>query len=166
MIKAAFLTSGSSAFQTAADFDLLESLRLEDGQWFLLERHLDRMRASADYFARTFPEPEIRTALETLRSAHPSAVWKVRLLAGPHGIRTEPQPLSGGCRSRIPPNPSGEWHSHGFILTPRVAECAGGNGDVAKAMRNTPADSATLRLKITVPLAPSGGFRGSEDDSP
>ena len=84
MLKAAFLTLPAPAF------DLLESLLLEDGTLFLLERHLHRMRESADYFGLPWPEARVRTALEQVRNAHPAGAWKVRLLLGPEGlIRSE-----------------------------------------------------------------------------
>ncbi len=61
----------------------------------------------------------------------------------------------GGCRSRIHPNPSGECHRHGFLLTPGVAECADDgardwcDGQRVCALRNseikTTRGSATLR---------------------
>ena len=117
MLKAAFLTATPSHCHTAQpDFDLLESLRLEDGQWFLLERHLERMRASADYFGRAFPEADIRAALASLRGSHPAGAWKVRLLTGPHGIRCEAQPLSGGG-ILPPPETPGEYLRYGQCST-------------------------------------------------
>ncbi|MDX1568808.1 MAG: aminodeoxychorismate synthase component I, partial [Longimicrobiales bacterium] len=45
------------------DFDLLESLRLEGGGYRRLERHMTRMRDSARYFGRPFPEGAVREAL-------------------------------------------------------------------------------------------------------
>ena len=116
MLKAAFLKKVAQTFLSARDagestgrnacatlendsagFDLLESLLLADGHWFLLERHIGRMRESADYFGRPFPEAGIRAALEDVRSAHPVGAWKVRLLLAAAGTpRAEAQPLSGG----------------------------------------------------------------------
>ncbi|MFW5904726.1 MAG: bifunctional anthranilate synthase component I family protein/class IV aminotransferase, partial [bacterium] len=45
------------------EFDLLETLRLEGGRYRRLERHLARMRDSATYFGRPFPEVALREAL-------------------------------------------------------------------------------------------------------
>ena len=110
-LKAAFL-SGTAA--DSATFDLLEALLLEEGEWFLLERHLERMRASADYFARPFPELEIRAALAQLRRAHPAGSWKARLRLDAAGaLHSEAQPLpapkqSGGSVLH-PPETPGLW---------------------------------------------------------
>lgn len=57
------------------EFQLFESMLLEDGEYFLLERHLERLRNSADYFGFVVPEEEINSALP--RRA--TGAFKVRL---------------------------------------------------------------------------------------
>ncbi len=79
MTKALFLTDPGYTF------DLLETLLLEDGVFFLLDRHLARLKASADYFDIPLSEPALRSLLEKQRRAHPTGAWKVRLLAGAQG---------------------------------------------------------------------------------
>lgn len=90
LLKAQFLTAHPPTF------DVLESLLLESGTYFLLERHLRRMRETAEYFSLPWPECACGAELERLRSAHPAGAWKVRLLLGPLGqVRGEAAPLAG-----------------------------------------------------------------------
>ena len=68
--KAAFLT------HTTRDFKIIETLRWEAEYW-LLEDHLDRMRASAEYFGFQFDECRIREALDQITprfEGHPHRV--------------------------------------------------------------------------------------------
>ena len=59
-------------------FDLFESILLEDGEFFLLERHLDRLQSSARFFGFEFSKASMRAALDGLK--HPKGRWKVKLL--------------------------------------------------------------------------------------
>ena len=68
LVKSRFLHA------TPVEFQLFESLLLEDGEYFLLERHLERLRDSAEFFGFVFNEDEIRSALERI-----AANGKVRL---------------------------------------------------------------------------------------
>ncbi len=70
-LKAAVLT------HRRPDFYLLETLRWEDG-YTRLEGHLDRLRASAEYFALPFDEAAVRGNLDELARTL-SAPAKVRL---------------------------------------------------------------------------------------
>lgn len=79
LVKSSFLDSKSLEFQ------LLESMLLEGGSFFLLERHLDRMKASATYFGFCFPEAKIRTELDLIAAAHAHGGWKTRLLLSRSG---------------------------------------------------------------------------------
>lgn len=73
-----------------ANFDLFESLLLEDANYFLLDRHLNRLKSSARYFGFNFSEAEIVAALNINASAHPTGSWKTRLLLSKAGfVRTE-----------------------------------------------------------------------------
>jgi para-aminobenzoate synthetase/4-amino-4-deoxychorismate lyase len=49
---------------SAPDFELLETLRLENGEYYLLERHLARMAQSAAYFGYAWDEGVVRERLE------------------------------------------------------------------------------------------------------
>lgn len=88
LVKSSFLTSKT------IEFELLESLLLKDGELFLLQRHLERMKASADYFGFCFKEPELLSSLDQIASAHPQGSYKIRLLVSRGGeIRVEADEL-------------------------------------------------------------------------
>jgi para-aminobenzoate synthetase/4-amino-4-deoxychorismate lyase len=76
--KAAVLSHARPAF------DLLETLRWEDGEYFLLDEHLVRLRESARYFARPYDEDTARRALDAAVEGAQSP-RRVRLLLGPGG---------------------------------------------------------------------------------
>jgi para-aminobenzoate synthetase / 4-amino-4-deoxychorismate lyase len=76
--KAAFLT------QQAPDFKIIETMRW-DGEYSLLEDHLERMRASAEYFGFQFKEKSIRESLEEIVPAFADRPHKVRLLLAQTG---------------------------------------------------------------------------------
>ena len=71
LVKSKFL------HERAVEFQLFESILLEDGEYFLLARHLERLRDSAAYFGFEFPEEEITKALEQKER---SGTYKVRLM--------------------------------------------------------------------------------------
>ncbi len=86
-VKAALLT------HRRPPFDLLESL-LWDGEYFLLDRHLDRLEASAKYFGFPMDLQEMRAALSTEASAYGEGPVKVRLLvARDGGVHIESGPV-------------------------------------------------------------------------
>ena len=66
-------------------FDLLETLRLEDGRWWQAEAHLRRLAASATYFGRADPVPAARAALDAVLAERPVGRWRVRLVVGGDG---------------------------------------------------------------------------------
>ena len=72
LVKSRFLHA------SPVEFQLIESMLLEDGEYFLLERHLERLRGSAEYFGFRFPEEEIKSALEPVKNT--SGAFKVRLV--------------------------------------------------------------------------------------
>lgn len=67
------------------EFDLLESLLLEDGLYFLKDEHLLRMKKSAHYFNYKFPEETIIKKLEEYAQANPIGSFKVRILLNKNG---------------------------------------------------------------------------------
>jgi len=90
LAKARFLTVAPPAFQ------LIETLRLEDGVYFLPGRHVARMVESAAFFEFPLEESMVCAALEAIRVEHPRGVWKVRLLVSSRGeIHSEASPLIG-----------------------------------------------------------------------
>jgi para-aminobenzoate synthetase/4-amino-4-deoxychorismate lyase len=85
LVKSRFLQS------SAVEFQLFESMLLEDGEYFLLAEHLERLRSSAEYFGFAFPEEEIRPTLEGVVA--PGA-FKVRLMLQKDGrIETQVSPV-------------------------------------------------------------------------
>jgi para-aminobenzoate synthetase / 4-amino-4-deoxychorismate lyase len=78
--KRAFVDRASRAFE------LLETLRLEDGVFVDVEAHLARMGEAARHFAFATPFASARIALEGLRAAHANGRWRVRLLADRAGV--------------------------------------------------------------------------------
>ncbi|MDQ2730737.1 MAG: aminodeoxychorismate synthase component I [Armatimonadota bacterium] len=87
--KTAVLTEGWP------EFDLLESIRLEDGSYTLLQRHLDRLESSARYFDISISMDKVRAALIAHAQAHALGSHKVRLLLSKKGgVRVESGPLA------------------------------------------------------------------------
>ncbi|MEN3336071.1 MAG: para-aminobenzoate synthetase / 4-amino-4-deoxychorismate lyase [Blastocatellia bacterium] len=73
-LKARFLTERAKPFQ------LVESLLLEDSAYFLLERHLGRIKASAAYYGFLWNEAAARSALDEVCRTRREGQWKVRLV--------------------------------------------------------------------------------------
>lgn len=79
-------------------FNLFETLRLEDGRYWLLEEHLARMAASACYFDLPFDEAGARAALEGFAAAEGRDA-RVRMTLDPAGgvdLEAGPLPAAGG----------------------------------------------------------------------
>lgn len=90
LAKARFLTDPLGSFQ------LIETLRLEEGIYFLPSRHIARLVESAAFFEFALEESVVCAALEAIRVEHPQGVWKVRLLVSSRGeIHSEASPLTG-----------------------------------------------------------------------
>lgn len=79
LLKARFLTD------PAPPFSLIETMRATREAIWLLERHIDRLRKSAQYFLFTFDEPTIRSAIEDARAKLPPGIHRMRLLLAPDG---------------------------------------------------------------------------------
>lgn len=62
------------------EFQLLESLKLEDGKYPLIDYHMERMKNSAAYFHFPGNERKIHKQLKECAKEHPKGVYKVRLL--------------------------------------------------------------------------------------
>jgi len=78
-LKAKFLT------HPWAEFKLLETIALNDGEYALLDRHLSRARNSARYFGFRWSEAEVLKALDDVRKSHPSRRWRIRLIVDRDG---------------------------------------------------------------------------------
>jgi para-aminobenzoate synthetase/4-amino-4-deoxychorismate lyase len=83
LLKAQFLT------KVDAPFELIETLRYERGKGFyLLERHLGRLRSSAAHFGYPFDREAVVAALEAAAGANDADVAMVRLLLAEDGKLT------------------------------------------------------------------------------
>ena len=76
--KAAFLA------QDSPDFKIIETMRW-DGEYALLEEHLERMRASAEYFGFQFEDEKAREKLDELARSFGNVPHRVRLLLAQDG---------------------------------------------------------------------------------
>lgn len=95
LLKSSFLNSNDGEFR------LLESLLLESGDFFLLARHLDRLRSTAEYFGFEYPE-SLPNKLTGIARRHSSGRWKVRLLLSRAGkIETEAIELTNSKREPL-----------------------------------------------------------------
>jgi para-aminobenzoate synthetase/4-amino-4-deoxychorismate lyase len=68
-----------------APFSLLETMRLQHGTVTRLERHLSRMRASAEVFGFPWREDAVRAALAAACAPYPEETRRVRLLVNAAG---------------------------------------------------------------------------------
>ena len=62
------------------DFQLLESFRLENGEYYLLEHHMERLMQAAQYFSFSILESDVKNKLVEFAKHHSSGIYKVRLL--------------------------------------------------------------------------------------
>jgi para-aminobenzoate synthetase/4-amino-4-deoxychorismate lyase len=77
--KQAFVQRASSPFE------LLETLRLQDGDTLHRDAHLARMRLAAEHFGVPWDALRVHAALDVLAHTHPNGSWRVRLLLDPRG---------------------------------------------------------------------------------
>jgi len=82
-------------YRAAAPFEVLETLRLENGGYVRRDRHLDRLRESAAWFGFSLSEPALCDALDkTAAGVDPAGCYRVRLLLARDGrVRCEAFPL-------------------------------------------------------------------------
>ncbi len=96
VLKASFLN------RKRPQFRLLETMLLENGEYFLLERHLKRIVASARYFDFVWAEGTAVSLLEAVRARYETGSWKVRLLAARNGrLDTEVEELPPASNSEM-----------------------------------------------------------------
>lgn len=70
------------------DFQLLESLALVKGEYFLLNNHLQRLKHSADFFQFDLEMERIEKSLLEFAVSHNNSQWKIRLLVSHDGSIT------------------------------------------------------------------------------
>jgi para-aminobenzoate synthetase/4-amino-4-deoxychorismate lyase len=87
------------------DFQLLESIRWE-GEFFLLEEHLERLRNSATYFAIQIDDDALRQTLDESVGELGEGIFKIRLLVRRDGVamvESEPAKAPRHVRARLAP---------------------------------------------------------------
>ncbi|SOC39820.1 aminodeoxychorismate synthase component I [Ureibacillus acetophenoni] len=88
LAKASFLE------RDVPEFQLLESILLQDGEFFLLDEHLRRLSNSAKYFGFSLNIEDARAALSEIVQKHKDGEYKIRLLLDKSGtLTTEAQQL-------------------------------------------------------------------------
>ncbi|MEB2491555.1 aminodeoxychorismate synthase component I [Peribacillus frigoritolerans] len=78
-LKAKLLTVERPAYK------LLESIKLSDGEYYLLNDHIDRMKQSAEYFNYRFSEMNLRDRLQKYAEINHGTLQKVRVLLHENG---------------------------------------------------------------------------------
>jgi para-aminobenzoate synthetase/4-amino-4-deoxychorismate lyase len=88
------LTKASLLEEDRPEFQLLESLLLKEGEWFLKNEHTNRLQNSAKYFGFRFDEEKIEKTLNDCAKENSHGKVKVRLLLNKNGgITIESQPI-------------------------------------------------------------------------
>ncbi|MGJ9460198.1 aminodeoxychorismate synthase component I [Oceanobacillus sp. CF4.6] len=67
------------------EFDLLESLGLEDGSYLVLDNHLNRLHRTAQHFNYQLDTITVKQKLHAYAAQHAEGNWKVRLLLSRKG---------------------------------------------------------------------------------
>lgn len=68
------------------DFQLLETMRLEDGRIPLLDHHLKRVQSSADYFGFHFDDSRVKEAVDLITLQYQHGSHKIRMLVSADGV--------------------------------------------------------------------------------
>jgi para-aminobenzoate synthetase/4-amino-4-deoxychorismate lyase len=80
--------------QSCPEYELLETLRLHQGRYWLLRGHMKRLAKSAHALGFDFDEAVITQALQSHARLHHDGNWRVRLMLAPAGkARIETLPL-------------------------------------------------------------------------
>ncbi len=150
-LKAAVLT------RRLPDFNLIESLRW-DGDYFLLDAHLERLRGSADYFGFPYDEQAIRRALDATVAGTPPRPAKVRLrLARSGAIECTAAPLVSRGRLSVgiatrPIDPSAVllYHktTHRAVYDEALAQCPGCDDVVLWNVRGEVTESTIANVVV------------------
>lgn len=74
------LTKARFLQQQPEKFDLLETMKLENGSYYLLDYHLQRLAKSGDYFAYPIDLISIQQQLQQIANRYPLGIYKLRLL--------------------------------------------------------------------------------------
>ena len=89
------LTKSFFISENAPFFQLLESLLLDDGEIFLFDEHIKRIKSSAKYFDYIFDENKFKRTLIDISKQFPTGKFKIRVLNDIFGnIETEVAKIS------------------------------------------------------------------------
>ncbi|RWZ58800.1 aminodeoxychorismate synthase component I [Halobacillus fulvus] len=95
-----------------ADFELLETMKLEDGAIPLVDYHLSRVEQSALYFGYPLDRKALEEGLNRIASAYPNGLYKVRMLVDSNGKErievTEISPPQGSVICSLATSPVDE----------------------------------------------------------
>lgn len=99
------LTKARMLAKQQPDFDLFETLRYEGKNgFFLIDRHIDRIEASARYFGFVFDRSSVLSALEKAVSDLDKSPHRVRLVLSRKGrVKVETAPLKNASQNRVLP---------------------------------------------------------------
>ena len=97
------LTKARMLAKQQPDFDLFETLRYEGKNgFFLIDRHIDRIEASARYFGFVFDRSSVLSALEKAVSDLDKSPHRVRLVLSRKGcVKVETAPLKNASQNRV-----------------------------------------------------------------
>jgi len=101
--------------RTSQEFELLETLALDKGQYRHLDLHLQRMQAAAQHFAYDWNASAVKAALLALAARYPQGLHRVRLRSNAQGqVNLQAfalQALTQSVRLRLAKAPMEEAHS-------------------------------------------------------
>ena len=90
-------------WRATASFSVLETLRLEHGEFVLRAAHLARLADAARYFGFPWRASHVDRTLDERSRAHPEGRWRVRVLLDRHGsVRSEVHAWSGPLGADLP----------------------------------------------------------------
>lgn len=97
LTKAALLTENSTTH-----FQLIETIRLENGNYLLLDEHLNRLLSSAKYFNFKVNQSEVQNKLTTLAKHYYRGIYRICLFISQKGeILVEAHPFDTLNKSQI-----------------------------------------------------------------
>ncbi|AMO25430.1 hypothetical protein UC35_13045 [Ramlibacter tataouinensis] len=103
---------------TSGNFELVETLRLDESRYWLLPEHQARLQASAAHFGFPFDCAAATGALDAVAQEHPAGLWRVRLTLARSGkLTAHAQPLEATLEPVV------------FAVCPLPLETAGFDSD-------------------------------------
>jgi len=101
--------------RTSQEFELLETLALDKGQYRHLDLHLQRMHTAAQHFTYDWNEIEVKAALAQLAARYPKGLHRVRLRSNAKGqVNAKAfalQEVTQSLQLRLAKSPMEEAHS-------------------------------------------------------